>query len=101
MTATQTNRKYRASFILDTRETEIPVESLIEKLTEALSAVGGVAERVENLGRQDFVRITDKDHPGDFYLQIYFDGPPDSVAKLQENLRLDKTVKRIFVEGRS
>ena len=100
MTATQTKRKYRASFILDTRNTESPVETLIESLTEAISSVGGEADRVENLGRKDFVRITDKEHTGDFYVQIYFDGPPNSVALLHEKLHLDKTVKRVFVESR-
>ena len=100
MTATQTknNKKYRATFILDSRSTESPVESLIEKLVEAISAVGGKTERVENLGRHDFVRITEKGHTGDFYLQVYFEGPPDSIAQLNENLRLDKTVKRIFAD---
>ena len=99
MTATQTKKNnYRATFILDTRSTESPVESLIEGLAEAITAVGGKTERVENLGRQDFVRITEKSHTGDFYVQIYFEGPLNAIAQLNENLRLDKTVKRIFAE---
>ncbi len=100
MTATQTKKnKYRATFILDTRSTESPVETLIEGLAEAITSVGGETERVENLGRQDFVRITEKSHTGDFYVRIYFESPPSAIGQFQENLRLEKTVKRIFVEG--
>ena len=99
MTATQTKQtNYRATFILDSRSTESPVETLIEGLAEAITAVGGKTDRVENLGRQEFVRITKKGHTGDFYVQVYFEGPPNAIAQLNENLRLDKTVKRIFTE---
>ena len=92
-------KQYRASFILDTRGYEDPVDTLIDKLKKAISAIGGKVSKTENLGHKDFLRITDKKHTGDFYIQIDYSGPVESTSALHENLRLDNTVKRILVQS--
>lgn len=92
-------RNYRASFILDTRELDTPVESQIEHLSSIIAELGGEVNSVENLGRKDFVRVTDAEHPGDFYLQLQITTPTSAPAELQERLRLYKPVKRVFVES--
>ncbi|AWT60993.1 MAG: 30S ribosomal protein S6 [Candidatus Moanabacter tarae] len=91
-------RKYRASFILDSRGIETPVETQIEHLTKILESVGGTVEKVDNLGKKDFSRVTEQGHEGDVYLHIYFEGPPTATKELRESLRLDKGVKRVYVE---
>ena len=92
-------RSYKASFILDTRELDTPVESQIEHLSNTIAELGGEVNRAENLGRKDFVRVTDDGHPGDFYLQLQITAPTSAPAELQERLRLYKPVKRVFVES--
>lgn len=97
---TQTHqRNYLANFILDTREYEQPIEKLVENLKEAIKSVGGKPGEDRNLGRQEFVRVTNKRHTGDIYLQIEFSGPPTAPAALQDSLRLDRTVKRLMVDN--
>lgn len=98
MSATLT-RSYKATFILDTRGYEDPVENLVEKLSGMIRELGGEVSDTENLGRRDFARLTDKEHAGDSYVLIRFSGPSSLPADLHEKLRLDKTVKRLLVEG--
>ncbi len=100
MTQTEKKNKYRASFILDTRGVEGSVDDLIVKLSEVVRELEGEIERVENLGRKEFARVTDRALPGDVYVRLYFDGPSGVAAQLQERLRLDRTVKRVMVECR-
>lgn len=76
------------------------MENLVAKLENEIKEIGGEIESTKNLGNQDFVRVTDREHTNDFYVQIDFSGPPTSEATLQDRLRLDKTVKRILVESR-
>ena len=70
MSETQTNNKYRATFILDTRGYEDPVETLIEKLSSTLAAIDCEVEKVENLGQKEFVRDTAREN-------LQTDCPPD------------------------
>ena len=98
MSLTEIKNNYRATFILDTRGVETPVESMIEKLTEVVSALDGEVTKVENLGRKNFARVTERGHTEDFYIQIEYAAPSGTDVKLREGLHLDKTIKRIFVE---
>lgn len=93
----QTTRKYIATIILDSRGYDAPVETLEEKVSNLFKEVGGDVESVENLGRQDFVRITEKEHTGDSYLKVVVTGKPSMPADFQERIRLDKQVKRALI----
>ncbi len=97
MTQIAEKKKYKAMFILDTRGYEDGIETIIDRVNAAIKKVGGGSENVDNLGRMDFVRITDKNHPGDFYIQILIDGPVSLVQDLNNELHLDKQIKRIFI----
>lgn len=100
MSQTAAKRAYRATFILDTREYEETIESLIEHLSESIGKLEGEVTNVNNLSRKDFVRVTDRNHPGDFYLQLEFEGPPSCPAAIRHEFRLDKRIKCVFVEAR-
>jgi len=98
MSQTETKNNYRATFILDTRGVDTPVGTLIEKLTGVVTELEGEVARVENLGRKEFSRVTERGHNEDYFVQIEYSAPVDLTIKLQDNLRLDKSVKRVFVE---
>ena len=98
MTETQ-QRNYRATFILNTRDYDKPVETLIDTLKESIKGVDGTVGEAKNLGRQEFIRVTDKKHTGDVYVQMDFSGTGEIAAKGKERFRLEKTVKRLLVEG--
>lgn len=94
------NRPYRATVILDTRDYKEPIETLSQKLQGILKNLGATILRVENLGRRDFIRVTERRHPGDFYVEIEFDGPGTLPAAFHEAVRLDRTVKRVLLATR-
>lgn len=98
MTETQ-QRNYQATFILNTRDYDQPIDALVGSIKEALKELGAEPAEALNLGRQEFVRVTDKKHTGDIYIQIAMSAPKDLPSKVQERFRLDKTVKRILVES--
>lgn len=89
---------YRVTFILDTRGYEQPVENLVASLETTLKAIGGQVLKTNNLGRKDFIRLPNKKHAGDFYVQMEFAAGPTAPRALHEKLALEKTVKRVFVE---
>ena len=93
----QTQRDYRATFILDTRSLKEDSKAVIEKIQNILSELQAAVKETKNIGYRDFARITDKKHPGDYYVAIDFTASPIVPAALHEQLRLDKTVKRVHV----
>lgn len=94
-----TLRTYRATFILDNRGTEDSVEKIIEEVKGEIAAVKGEVTAVENLGRRDFVRVTDKKITNGVYVQMDFSADADCPVKLRERLRLNRRVFRTIVES--
>jgi small subunit ribosomal protein S6 len=92
------NRNYRATFILDNRGQEDSVDQLIENVKQELASVSGEVTSVENLGRREFVRVTDPKLTGATYVQMNFSAPATTPAQLRERLRLNHSVYRTFVE---
>lgn len=96
--STTIKRNYRATFILDNRGKEDSVDQIIEDVKKDIAAVEGEVSSVENLGRRDFARVTDRNFPGATYVQVAFSAPPSGPAALKERLRLNNTVYRTFVQ---
>lgn len=95
----QTKRNYRASFILDNRGREETIDQLIDGVKKVIAEVHGEVSAVENVGRKDFARVTDKKFTGAHYVQINFTGPADSPQHLREKLRLNSSVYRTFIQS--
>ena len=95
----QTKRNYHATFILDNRGKEETVDQIIEGVKKEIAAVQGEVTAVENLGKKEFVRVTDGRFPEAIYVQIDFTGPVDSPRHLHERLRLNSTVYRALVQS--
>ena len=93
------NRTYLASFIVDNRGKEETVDQLVDGIKQVIAEVKGEVTSVENLGRKDFARITDKKFPGAHYVQITFSGPSEAPAHLREKLRLNGSVYRTFIQS--
>lgn len=93
------SKKYNATFILDTRGYEEPVETLIEKLKGVVESVGGKVESVENLGQKNFARVPNRKFPSGIFVSIKFEGDASSPAQITEKLRLDKTVNRLMIQN--
>ena len=95
----QTKRNYRATFILDNRGKEESVDQLIDGVKKEIAAVQGDVSAVENIGKKDFIRVTDKRLTGATYVHISFAAPAEAPAQLIERLRLNNSVYRTFVQS--
>ena len=91
------NKKYKATFILDTRGYTEPVETLIEKIKGIIESADCKIDNVENLGQRTFSRTTDRAFPAGIYVDVSYEGPATGNAQIREKLRLDKTVNRILI----
>jgi len=94
-----TKRNYRATFILDNRGKEDTIEQIIEGVKTEIAAIQGDITAVENLGKKDFVRITDAKLTAATYVHVSFAAPAEGPAALKERLRLNQNVYRTFVES--
>lgn len=99
MNATATKRNYRASFILDNRGKEDTIDQIIDGVKNEIAAVHGEVTAVENLGKKDFVRVTDRKFTSGAYVQVAFSAPAEAPAQLKERLRLNSSVYRTFVQS--
>lgn len=95
----QNKRNYRATFILDNRGKEDSIEQILDGVKNEISAVEGEISTVENLGKRDFVRVTDKKITGATYVQVDFTAPSAGPAALKDRLRLNNSVYRTFVQA--
>ena len=93
-----TKRNYRATFILDNRGKQETVEQIVEGVKKEIAAVHGDVTAVENIGKKDFARITDRKFTGASYVHVNFSAPPQGPAQLRERLRLNLSVYRTFVQ---
>ena len=91
------NKKYKATFILDTRGYNDPVETLIEKLKGVIESAECKISGVQNLGQKTFARAADRKFPAGIYVEFKYEGPNTANAVIQEKLRLDKTVDRVLI----
>lgn len=92
-------RNYRATFILDNRGTDDTIEKIIEEVKGEIVAVKGTVTGVENIGRRDFVRVTDKKLTAANYVHVSFTATAETPLALKERLRLNQRVYRTFIES--
>ena len=93
-----TKRNYRATFIIDNRGKEESVDQIIDGVKQVIASASGEVTAVENLGRRDFVRVTDPKLTGATYVHISFAAPSEGPGQIKERLRLNQSVYRTFVE---
>lgn len=94
-----TNRNYRATFILDNRGKEESIDQIVENVKKVIADVKGEVTGVENIGKKDFVRVTDKKLTSGAYVHVNFTAPADAPANLREKLRLNGSVYRTFIQS--
>ena len=92
-------QNYKATFILDTKETEKSFEQLTDHLKGVIASIGGKVSDVNDMGDKEFARVTSKKSPSGRYLQIDFEGPKSVPSDIQEKLRLDNSVNRVMVQA--
>ena len=86
--------------ILDTRNYQDSVETLIENIKSKMAETGAVIGKVVNKGQIKFQRAVDRKFPSGLYLQVAFQGPATTPAQIRSKFSLDGTINRIFIENK-
>ena len=71
-----TKRNDRATFILDNRGKQETVDQIVDGVKKEIAAIQGDVTAVDNIGKKDFARVTDKKLTGAAYVHIAFSAPP-------------------------
>lgn len=98
MSAT-TKNTYKTTFILDLRSSDDDAAKVTADLSELLGSLGAEVSSTEDLGMREFARAADRRFTQGHYVEIYYSSEGNVPAELQEKLRLDKRVNRIFVQS--
>jgi len=93
-----TKRNYRATFILDNRGKQESIDQIVDGVKKEIAAVHGDVTAVENIGKRDFARVTDRKFTGAAYVHMNFSAPPEGPSQLRERLRLNSGVYRTFIQ---
>lgn len=91
-------RSYKATFLLDSRQVEGPVDELVSRYEEVLKGLGAEISRAESLGAHNLVRPARTGMSNAFMVEYDFLAAPEAGAALQEKVRLDRTVNRVIVQ---
>ena len=94
-----TKKTYKATFILDLRESEDDSAKVTSDLHELLKSLGGKPTDSEDLGTREFARAANRRFTQGNYVEIYFEATSNLPATLNEKLKLDKRINRIFIES--
>ena len=96
---TLTKRTYKTTIILDTRDQEKSAPELIEAAKEKLATLDATVTSEEDLGRREFVRVTDRNFTAGHYYELTIEAPTSFADDVQKKFRLDKVVYRIIVQS--
>jgi ribosomal protein S6 len=91
---------YRAAIVLDARNYQDSVESLIDRLKDAFVALGSQVNDVECIGQKNFERVIDKKFQAGVYVRISFEADPSVPEAIKDRFALDKTINRMMIERR-
>ena len=92
-------RNYRATFVLDTRGVETPLEELAESYRTLIAGLtGGEVTLREDQENRLLARPARTGLDSAWILAFDFAGSPQVPAQLQEKVRLDRKVNRVMVE---
>ena len=93
-------KKYEGLFILNTAGREEGIKEAIDRITNEIQASGGKVETVQKMDKRSFSRIADKKVTSGFYLNVIFDGKPDTIKQLRSKLSGGEEIYRvIFTEA--
>jgi ribosomal protein S6 len=94
-------RNYRATFVLDTRGVETPLEELADSYRTLIAGLtGGEVILLDDQENRALARPARTGLDTAWILAFEFSGSPQAPAQLQEKVRLDRKVNRVMVELR-
>lgn len=90
-------KRYEGLFILNTAGREDSIQELVDSLSTDITDAGGKVETVQKMDKRPFARVANKRNQDGFYVNVFFEGPAEINARLQERYRHEDHVLRVLV----
>lgn len=85
------SRKYQGLIVLNTKSLEGSIDDLVTAVSKEIEAEGAKIDKVAQLGRRQFAYESRHLEAG-HYVNYTFQGPTESIKKIQSRLRLNDHV---------
>lgn len=72
------------------------VKDAVDKISAELEAAGAKIETVQKMDKKPFARVADKRHTAGYYVNIIFEGKPESLPALRTRFSLNEDVFRVL-----
>ena len=89
-------KRYEGLFILNNTAREEGIKETIDKISAEIVATGGKVETVQKMEKRHFTRIADKKYTAGFYVNVIFQGKPESIVPLRKHLALNEDIFRVL-----
>jgi ribosomal protein S6 len=89
-------KRYEGLFILEAAAKEDDIKTVIDKLSEDITSLGGKVETVQKMDKKSYSRVADKKHTAGFYVNIIFEGQPSLVDQLKHRFAANEDVFRVL-----
>jgi ribosomal protein S6 len=83
-------------FILNTAGREEGIKEAIDKISAEITSLGGKVETVQKMDRRPFARVTNKHIPAGFYVNVIFEGNPQTIAQLRAHFAMWDEIYRVM-----
>ena len=100
MSNNNNSKTYKATFLIDSRKLDQPIEAFVEYIKSVVEEIVGkeAVSDVKSLGSHSLARHPDAGFVSANFLQIDFNGATTAPAVLHKKFHLNKTVNRILIE---
>lgn len=96
-------RRYEGLFILDPSVLnprkdgrEDGTKEAIDRMVAELEAAGARIETIQKMDKRPFARVANKKRSAGYYVNIIFEGKPESIAALRSRFALQADVLRVL-----
>jgi ribosomal protein S6 len=89
-------KRYEGLFILNTSGREEGVKEIVDKISVEITNTGGKVETVQKMDRRPFARVTNKNIPAGYYVNVIFESNPQALAQLRAHFALKEEIYRVL-----
>ncbi|MBG85398.1 MAG: hypothetical protein CMO80_00660 [Verrucomicrobiales bacterium] len=94
-------KRYEGLFILNTSGQEDQIQTLVDQLSEDITAAGGKVETVQKMDKRQFVRVANNKYTDGFYVNVIFEADGNISEALQTKYDLEDWMFRMLITNAS
>lgn len=85
-------RKYEGIYILKLQGQDEGIDEMVGKITKELESNGAKLDKIERLGRKEFVFPNNAKQKHGYYVQYHFEADPSALNTVESHLKLNEQV---------